>query len=144
MIYKLYLIRCDGGYAGGPIARLSQSREPVGCLRKVLCSCQRGRCRRPSVSCLMELCQGGLQRCCCGSGRTERQLGPCFLELQCRPVAGPCTCERRCGEQRPHVTTPQQEGSFVYIRVAEESKITHNLQSLVSKLQSHYYFSALM
>lgn len=122
MIYKLYLIRSGGGYAGGPIARLSQSREPVGCLRKVLCSCQRGRCRGPSASCLMELCRGWLQRRCWGSGRTERQPGPWFLGLQCRPAAGPCTYEHRYGEEW-RCYNPTARGKLCsYIRATEESK----------------------
>lgn len=133
MIYKLYLIRPGGGYAGGPIARLSQSMEPVGRLRKVLCSCQRGRCRWSSASCLMELCQRQLQRRCWGSGRTERQPGPWFLELQCRLAAGPCTYERRYGEEQRDVTTLQHTGGFV----TEDSKKKHQLQSLVSRVQPY-------
>lgn len=107
MIYKLYLIRPGGGYAGGPIARPSQSTEPVGRLRKVLCSCQRGRCRWSSASCPMELCQRQVQRRCRGSGRTERQPGPWFPGLRCRPAAGPCTYERRYGGEQREVTTRQ-------------------------------------
>lgn len=134
MIYKLYLIRPGGGYAGGPIARLSQSMEPVGRLRKVLCSCQRGRCRWSSASCLMELeCQRQLQRRCWGSGRTECQSGPWFLELQCRLAAGPCTYERRYGEEQRDITTLQHTGSFV----TDDSKKKHKLQSLVSKVQPY-------
>lgn len=91
---------CAGVNSGGPIAGLSLSRGPARRLRKVLCSSQRGRCSLPSVSCQRERCRGRARRLGLGSGRTERLLGPCCPEPQSRPAADPCTCERRCGDER--------------------------------------------
>lgn len=106
MIYKLYLNRSSEGFVGGPIVRLSPSRGPVGHLKKVLCSCHRGHCSWPSESCLMELYQRRHQKHHWGSGRTEHQLEPCFLERQRRLAAGLCTYEHRCREEQRDVTIP--------------------------------------
>lgn len=95
---------------GDPIATLSLSKGPVWRLRKVLCSDQRGCCSLVAVSCLCGLCLGrgkGRRR---GSGRTERLVGPCCLELQCRLVAGPCTYEHHYGKSEATLITTQQDG----------------------------------
>lgn len=81
--------------SGGPIARPFLSKGPVGRLRKVLCSGQRGYCSLASASCLQDLCQGRWQ----GSGRSECLLGPCCPGLQCRLAAGPCTYGHHYGKE---------------------------------------------
>lgn len=131
MIYKLYLIRSIEGFAEGPIARPSLSRGPVGHLKKVLCSCHRGRCSWPSESRLTELCPRQPQKGRWGSGRTERQLGPCFLKLQRRLAAGPCTYECRYGEKQRDVTTPAQERSCVLISGVTDNRLVSKLSVLL-------------
>lgn len=109
---------CAWVSSGGPIAVLSPSRGPARRLRKVLCSCQRGRCSLLSVSCLREWCRGRAQRLGLGSGRTERLLGPCCPEPQSRPAADPCTCERRCGNERQRYTGAVCGGARLEVKSA--------------------------
>lgn len=126
--------RCNAwlssGGVGLPIARLSPSRGPARCLRKVLWSCQSGCCNLPSASFLRESCQGRGQ----GWGRTEHLLEPCCPERQCRPVAGPCTYERHYRKDPKDFTTLQHRLKVSVKLLSRKLPIIVQIQYIMSWL----------